>query len=260
MWKRWLWRSLAALLVLAGTGGGVLWWAYECLEIESMAVALTGPLPSVAPPAEPRGRILAVVSRGAMQPHNGRNAGYELTELSRAWAVFVANGFDVDIASPQGGEAPMKLGEELVDLDHAFRADPVATARHKATPKLAEVERAIVAQAVRRPRADLGFTIEIAATSMTTIRPAVLRILLANLIGNVHAHAEPGPVRIDLIGDRCRIRNRAMQALDGSARQAGAGLGMGLSIVRRLAAQYRLDLRIDTPGEAVEARFALHPQ
>lgn len=140
MWKRWVWRSLAALVVLAGTAGGVLWWAYESLEIESMAVAVPDPLPSVAPPAEPRGRILAVVSSVATQPHNGRKAGYELTELSRAWAVFVANGFDVDIASPQGGEAPMKLDEELVDLDHAFLADPVATTRRKATLKLSDVD------------------------------------------------------------------------------------------------------------------------
>lgn len=152
------------------------------------------------------------------------------------------------------GRAQAETLDALLEL---ARAEPGPA---QPLPLLPAIERAIVAQAARRPRADLEFTIEIPATTMTTIRPAVLRILLANLIGNVHAHAEPGPVRIDLIGDRCRIRNRAMQALDGSARQAGAGLGMGLSIVRRLAAQYRLDLRIDTPGEAVEARFALHPQ
>jgi putative intracellular protease/amidase len=34
----------------------------------------------------------------------------------------------------------MKLDEELIDLDHAFLADPVATARRTATLKLAEVD------------------------------------------------------------------------------------------------------------------------
>jgi putative intracellular protease/amidase len=145
MWKRWILGSLAVLALLAALAAAGLWWAYASLDIESMRTAVPETLPSVAPPATPRGRILAVVSSGPTQPHNGRKAGYELTELSRAWAVFVANGFDVDIASPKGGEAPMKLDDELIVLDHAFLADAAASARRKNTLKLAEVDPAAYA-------------------------------------------------------------------------------------------------------------------
>jgi putative intracellular protease/amidase len=78
---------------------------------------------------EPRGRILAVVSSTARFPDGGRKAGYELTELARAYWVFVANGYEVDIASPRGGEPPMIRDEDLIEADYAFLNDPAAQAR-----------------------------------------------------------------------------------------------------------------------------------
>lgn len=140
MWKRWMWRGMLGIGGLAAGLALLAWWAYESLDVASMSQVENGPLPTVAVPAEPVGRILAVVSSRATLAHNGRTAGYELTELSRAWAVFVANGYDVDIASPLGGEAPMKLDSELNGHDRAFLADPVATQRREATLKLADVD------------------------------------------------------------------------------------------------------------------------
>ena len=73
-----------------------------------------------------RGKVLAVVTSTGTNPNTGKPTGYELTELSRAYYVFVANGYDVDIASPLGGEPPMVLDDGLVEADHAFLNDTVA--------------------------------------------------------------------------------------------------------------------------------------
>jgi putative intracellular protease/amidase len=84
------------------------------------------------------GRILAVVSSAPVLL-DGTPTGFELTELSRAWWVFVGNGFQVDIASPAGGVAPMRK-DDLIDADYAFLNHPVAQARLKATLRLADVD------------------------------------------------------------------------------------------------------------------------
>lgn len=47
-------------------------------------------------------RILIVVS-GEGRDQGKTRPGYEMDELSQAWAIFRDNGFDVHIASPQGG-------------------------------------------------------------------------------------------------------------------------------------------------------------
>ncbi|MFT4768276.1 MAG: putative intracellular protease/amidase [Glaciecola sp.] len=77
--------------------------------------------------AEHRGKILAVVTSTAVMGDSGKRTGYELTELSRAYYVFTANGFTVDIASPLGGEAPVVIDDEdMGAFDYAFLNDPVA--------------------------------------------------------------------------------------------------------------------------------------
>jgi signal transduction histidine kinase len=136
------------------------------------------------------------------------------------------------------------------------RAEPGPAAPQ---PLLPAIERAIVMQAARRVREDLEFSIDIPPGTSTAIRPAVLRIVLANLIGNVYAHADPGPVRIEVREDRWRIRNRAAHGLGAGTQRGSAGLGIGLTIVRRLDEQHGLDLRIEAIGGDVEASFALHP-
>jgi putative intracellular protease/amidase len=89
---------------------------------------------------ESRGRVLAVVTSTATIGDSGRKAGYELTELSRAYYVFRANGYEVDIASPRGGEPPMKLDEDLDQADHAFLNDADARRKLKTTLRLSEID------------------------------------------------------------------------------------------------------------------------
>ena len=70
-----------------------------------------------------RGKILAVVT-SVDRMGEDKETGYEHTELARAYWVFVANGFDVDIASPKGGTPPVVIdGEDMGAYDYAFLND-----------------------------------------------------------------------------------------------------------------------------------------
>lgn len=140
MWKKWLWRGVAVLASVALALVGLGWWLWSCLALEDGPRAVDPDWPALVEADPPRGRILAVVSSWAKQPHNGRTAGYELTELSRAYALFLAHGYAVDIASPQGGKAPMKLDDSLTSADRAFLADAQATARREATLRLDQID------------------------------------------------------------------------------------------------------------------------
>jgi putative intracellular protease/amidase len=144
MW-RWIRRGLlacvATLLVLCVAGylyaGGY--------ALDEQALADPGSTPADLAflrdgAREERGRVLAVVTSTATIGDSGKKAGYELTELSRAYYVFRANGYVVDIASPRGGEPPMKLDEDLDQADHAFLNDADAMRRMKATLRLQDVD------------------------------------------------------------------------------------------------------------------------
>ena len=74
-----------------------------------------------------RGKILAVVTSADVMGSSGKNTGYELTELSRAYYVFKANGFEVDIASPLGGKPSVIIDDDdMGKFDFAFLNDTVA--------------------------------------------------------------------------------------------------------------------------------------
>ena len=88
-----------------------------------------------------RGRILAVVTSTSHFPDGGKKAGFELTELARAYYVFLANGYEVDIASPRGGLPPMRRDDEdMVPADHAFLNDAGARRKLAASLRVADVD------------------------------------------------------------------------------------------------------------------------
>lgn len=86
-----------------------------------------------------RGKILAVVSSAARMDGGKKKAGFELTELSRAYYVFRANGFEVDIASPLGGKPPAVL-DDMGDVDYAFLNDKDAQVKLASSLKLADID------------------------------------------------------------------------------------------------------------------------
>ena len=86
-----------------------------------------------------RGKILAVVTSTDIMGASGKKTGYELTELARAYYVFQANGFEVDIASPKGGKPPVVIDEDdMGKFDYAFLNDTVA--QHKVDHSIAMVD------------------------------------------------------------------------------------------------------------------------
>jgi putative intracellular protease/amidase len=95
-------------------------------------------LQNTIPPA--RGKILAVVTSVRTLGNTGRPTGYELSELARAYWVFYANGFDVDIASPLGDEPYALLDDDdMGQYDYAFLNNSLAQQKTKNTLALKDV-------------------------------------------------------------------------------------------------------------------------
>ncbi len=98
--NKWLKRGLASFGLLVVFVASTLAWLYSLVDFEQPAInelAQTQSLPYLqGAVTENRGRILAVVTSESVMGDSGKKTGYELTELSRAYYVFSANGFEVD--------------------------------------------------------------------------------------------------------------------------------------------------------------------
>ncbi len=87
-----------------------------------------------------RGRVLAVVTSHDTMGSSGKETGYELTELARPYYIFQANGYEVDIASPQGGTPPAVIDDEdMGEFDYAFLNDPVAQQKVRNSIPLSQI-------------------------------------------------------------------------------------------------------------------------
>ncbi len=88
-----------------------------------------------------RGKILAVVTSVDRMGTSEKSTGYELTELARAYYVFEANGFEVDIASPQGGLPPVVIDKgDMKEFDYAFLNDSEAQEKVTNTIMVSQVD------------------------------------------------------------------------------------------------------------------------
>lgn len=82
--------------------------------------------------------VLLVVS-GYGADDGKTRPGFEMDELTQAWAVFIDNGFEVDIASPSGGAVVADRFDPGKPYNSRFLADPEAAAELASTRSLANL-------------------------------------------------------------------------------------------------------------------------
>jgi putative intracellular protease/amidase len=95
--------------------------------------------PAVAAPAAP-GRVLIVVSGNGADAGKTR-PGFEMDELTQAYAVFAENGLSIDIASPAGGKVEADKFDPTKLYNKRFLDDAAAVAKLTATRPMADVTR-----------------------------------------------------------------------------------------------------------------------
>lgn len=138
-------RAAAWLAAAAAVLAAALFLYARGYQFDAVAPANRNATPASLPylqqAAPQRGHILIVVSSTSHFPGGVKKAGYELTELSRAYYVFRANGFEVDIASPRGCEPFARIDhDDMGDADYAFLNDPAAQRKVNASLALAQVD------------------------------------------------------------------------------------------------------------------------
>ena len=106
------------------------WWFINLLPVQNENFDVTTTqakdIPYLSENVPPfRGKILVVVTSTDRMGTSGKSTGYELTELSRAYYVFTANGYEVDVASPLGGQPPVII-DDMGPFDYAFLNDSIA--------------------------------------------------------------------------------------------------------------------------------------
>ena len=133
------------ILILVGSFYGMKVWMKSLIPDKTYYETLKKTLKSdldylTSNTPEYRGKILAVVTNvGDMGEQ--LSAGFELTELARAYWVFTANGFEVDIASPKGGHPPSVLdADDMGAYDYAFINDPASQTKLENSIALADIE------------------------------------------------------------------------------------------------------------------------
>ncbi len=127
------------------------------------------------------------------------------------------------------------------------------------------LEQVVLEQAILLEGKPVEVLVDVPRDARMTLPPAVLRILLGNLVGNAFAHTAAGWVRIDVEDGRLRITNTdgMVGAVHDALYQpfakgeASAGCGLGLAIVRRLCDRHGIDLRIATDSRGTITSLAL---
>lgn len=106
----------------------------------ALGLCVTATLPAQAQvdaAAQP-GRVLIVISSNGQDAGKTR-PGFEMDELSQAYAVFADNGLTIDIASPKGGVVVADKFDAEKSFNSRFTGDPVASAKLSATLPLARI-------------------------------------------------------------------------------------------------------------------------
>lgn len=154
---------------------------------------------------------------------------------------------------------------QTVDALLALAREELGSAPRETVALLPIVERAVVDHAPLLEGKAVEVSVEVDPGDSVDAHPAVLAILVGNLVGNAFAHTGQGEVRISFDGGSLvvadsgpgialEVRERLFEA--GAKGHASGGHGLGLSIAARLAARSGVGLAIDS--SAGGSRAALH--
>ncbi len=153
-----------------------------------------------------------------------------------------------------------QLEQTVTMLLSLAREAPPAVAEPVALLPL--LERVIVEQSPLLEDKPVEVRLDVERDARLTAPPAVLHVLVSNLVGNAFAHTQAGEVRIDIADGRLRIANTGEVAPGWpqdeaiGKREGSSGFGLGLTIVRRLCQRHAIDLRIERGDHRTTASVA----
>jgi signal transduction histidine kinase len=145
----------------------------------------------------------------------------------------------------------------------ALAREEVVPATDATTPVLPLLEELIVEAATALDTARLTTRVEVPSTCVLPASEPVLRIVLANVLGNACTHGAPGPLVIRAVDGGLDIENAvgpdaippaALLAQAGVRREQSPGYGLGLEISRRLCARAGLSLEVATTDHTFTVR------
>lgn len=152
--------------------------------------------------------------------------------------------------------------EMLLVLAREEHGPAVADMSTRVLPLL---EQAVLDQSPQLEGKVVDVQVDVPADACLQAPPAVVRILLANLVGNAFAHTLSGTVRIGVERGWLCIRNPSVStdwpahATDAFRKGADSeGFGLGLVIVHRLCARFGVDLMMNADATDAVAMLRLH--
>ncbi len=159
--------------------------------------------------------------------------------------------------------AAQQMARTLQALLTLARADTRTSAPVRVAPA---IERCILEHAALLDRTAIRIDVNVAAGAVIAVGEDVLDIVLRNLIGNAIAHSPPqSAIDVRSGNGRLRISNPSEHPLSADAFDEfskGAdspGIGLGLSILKRLDERFALDLqfRHDAAAKRIDVSFRL---
>lgn len=194
-----------------------------------------------------------------------RDASHELrTPLAviRSGAELAADPARADAALARIGVATREM-EQILDVLLALARGHAGDAAPEPVVVLPLLERAVIDAAARYPDRRIEVSIDAAPDLRIALPPAVVGLVLANLVGNVFQHADGSRLRLRATAAAIEIADDGPGLADPHAAfgdyvssPTTGGAGLGLAIVQRLCAQHGIALSV-AGGAARGTRFTL---